>query len=172
MSTPKLYFGHKTSGRLMQVGEGYNDMGVAYQPVLVSNPGAPSGTEGENLFTAIYLTVDQREEPFEGQTGETATIYVTPIIDGKEYETYSVVVKMQLMNPGFPPRRVAKTYEIGISEPWVRNGIEQTRFALRGKFFQAKVQLPSTEVQLVEAQVEFEPVRESKRAVNDSRGAE
>jgi hypothetical protein len=170
MAIPALFFGHADSGMLMKVGEGYTDNGTPYVPVLVSVPAALGGTVGESVISAVYLTLDQRREPVGDEPAEEASLVVTPIVDGAEMGPYEVTVRMVEMNETVPPARLAKTYEVGVSQPWFRDGSEVARFSPRGRFFQLRVELPATDIRLAEAQVEFEPLLESGRAVNDSRG--
>ena len=164
MSIPRLFFGHYSSGSLMRVGEGYLDLQQAYIPLLVSNPEVlGDGTHREAFVSAIYLTVEQREEPLAPTDPyEEAVIQVIPIFNGKEIVTLPVTVRMQPINEQYPPKRVAKTYEVPVSLPRMRNGVEVGRYSPVGRFFQAKVILPATEIQIVEANVEFRPTTEGK----------
>jgi hypothetical protein len=171
MAIPNLFFGSAESGQLVEVGVGYSDMGSPYVPLLVTVPSAPASTVGEAAFSAVYLTVEQRREPVGDEDSEEVEILLTPLVDGRQGETYRVPVRMVEMNEAFPPEHQVKTYEIGVSNPWFRDGVEVARFSPRGRFFQLRVELPSTDIQVVEAQVELEPLIESGRAVNDSRVA-
>lgn len=148
MPIPHLFFGQTANVLLELDATTSTDAGAPYSLYAVSNRVAPAGAGGECIFPVLYLTVTY---------ASAGAIDVTPLVDGIALERQRVSL------PG--PGGVAETkvYELGVSVPYLVEGVERARFAARGTWLQVRVETndPIT-VESIEAEVEI--VRESKVA--------
>lgn len=151
-----LFLTDADSGRLLQADVGTHDDGV---PVLARAETVPAGpgVGGEAIFTALYLA---------WTSNCAVTLDVTPIITGtnddgtpfdRELETQELLIDAT-------PEPMHVQREIGLSDPFVVDGVELGRFAPRATWFRTRiVALVHTEGDFIlqGLGVEMEVVRES-----------
>lgn len=167
MSIPALFFGAASSASVLAVGKGTTDNGVPFVAKRTSDPAAPGGPDGEAIFPAVYLVLTHRQPPaLDTDPADVVNVTITPIVDGVAKTPEVVPVRMKpIIDPNNPPPRVHRTYEIGLSEAVIRDGVEAFRFALRGTFFQLREEVPGSDITSEGAVVEHEVVSEQKVAL-------
>lgn len=157
---PSLFFGgRETSAKVLQTNSGFEDDGVAYAPMLRTNPVAPAGASGECIFRNAFVTI----------THSMATdIRITPIVDfvpldgtGGQPDERLVFSLPDLTATG----RRTDRYEMGLSLPFPLTGTERFRNALRGAWFQLQLEaingLADGDLIFEQVELEHEVVRES-----------
>lgn len=152
MAAPILYAGSRTA-RLLQLGVGYTDDGIAYTLLGQSERIAPAGSGGECIFTLCYLTTRHFDT--------SVSVQVTPIIDNVAQATQTIALTGAASANGVGNRQ---THELALSVPYSPSGTEQLRVAPRGTWFELVLATPNTtqaKVLIETAELEYEVVRES-----------
>lgn len=142
---------------LLRVGSGYLDDGQPYNLLARSNPLTPEGAGGESIFVSLYLTLRAYEA--------AVTYAITPIVDDVRLATQTLVV------PIGTATGVRRVYEIGLSIPTLRGGVEMIRTYPRGTWIAVEIAsvvgvggaLARHRIESVE--VETEPVEETQEAI-------
>ena len=154
MAAPKLFFGTRGSTGFMEVDRGYLDRGVIYNLYAKTNRYAPAGAGGECIFPSLFVVVTFTQ---------TMLLYLTPYVDGVALET-----KVIGLNANLSSTRQTRVFELGLSVPVMLSGVERSRQAPRGTWFQCLVETRfngTTDVPnqlIVEGlEVEYEVVRET-----------
>lgn len=164
MITPTLYLGAAVDPLLLEVGVDYTDDDDApYELLAQSVPVVPAGPGGECAFPLLYLSTIH-------YSGDVS-LWITPVVDGVDGETQ----RLDLIGvPNSKGERV--TTEIDLSIPYVVDGVEQSRYHLRGAQFQARVETKYADAEVGAAstaaktvvesvELEYEVLRESRPAL-------
>lgn len=157
-----------TTADLYRLGSSGSDDGVAIAARWQSVRFGPSGQGGEAIFTALH--------PVIAYSGGV-TLRFTPIIDDVVYDGTdgaNAAVEVTLTAPT-DGRLALYQEELGLSIPNIQGGVDQGRFALRGRWCQIRVE-PTTVigddadgnrglVRLQGMEIEYQPVTRSRPAV-------
>ena len=158
---PTLFYGGIDGdvATVLQTSVGFTDNGVAYVPLLKTNPVAPAGASGEAIFKRLFVTL----------THSMATdIRITPIVDFVAFDgtggqpderlTFSLP---DLTATG----RLTERFEMGLSLPFPLTGTERFRNAMRGAWFQVLIEfingLAAGDMIVEQVELQHEIVRES-----------
>lgn len=156
---PTLFFGGAITANVLQSNAGFDDNGVDIIPLAKSNPVAPSGASGENIFTNAYLTLTH---------SMLVDVQITPILDfvpldgtGGQPDERITISLPDLTATG----RLTERFEIGLSLPFPLTGPERFRNAMRGAWFQLQAEvvgpLAAGDLIFEQVELEYEVVRES-----------
>lgn len=144
-TTPEVYFGLGGGSALWRVNEGYRDGptsdgadppvytgGTAYSALLASCRIAPAGPRNNTVFPLLLLIVTHTM---------AVTVRMTPILDGVAYDgtggttderrTIALVAKDDL---------TVEKFLLPLEIPLMVDAVERGRYAMRGTWFQAKVE--------------------------------
>lgn len=150
MAIPRLVFGASLGVLLAPDLLAFDDDGVAYAVLALTNTSAPAGPSGECIFPMLYLTTKRFG---------SVEITVTPIVD--EIALASHVITLV----GGSAAGVVEVTEIDLSTPYPSALDPQIMLAPRGSSVQIQVDAPVTaRVDVTVLQVEYEVVRESRLA--------
>lgn len=121
---------------------------------LETNPLAPMGFGGEAIFDQLRVTVSY---------GTDMILSITPIVDDVE----RTILKQTISRPRIGPDKITETFEFGLFDPFIRDGVERFRVALRGtsiRFIITAVDSKGTggRVEIDGAYLRWLPVRESQ----------
>ncbi len=154
MPTPNTFLGTRGTNALLKIDTNYIDRAEAYDLDAKTNRYAPAGEGGECIFTSLYCVLTYKAH---------VTVYFTPILDGVELETQSVVLDQ---NAAITSQTVSR--ELALSVPITVAGVERGRVSPRGTWMQFRVTTQfavgggATQVVVEGLVLEFEVVRESK----------
>lgn len=152
--------GRASTGVLVQVGETYLDDTAVYNAKGVTDRVAPAGAGGECIFTSLYVTTIHKG---------AVKLKVTPIVDGTSLESSTIALTVKTA-------RTTTVHEIGVSIPYKVGGVEVSRYAARGTWFQTQVETIADDDESLDylrvdaVELEHEVVRESLAAVTASTG--
>jgi len=137
MTTPRLYAATRTGGSLLRYDVEPGEGGAPFVVLFETTPYAPGGIGGEAMFDRLHLAITH-------SLNEQATIRVTPII--AEYDPATRARRIVEKTPidvdlaSSPGVRTQVTRHFGLSEPYVRDGVERFRVALRGEWIAFRVE--------------------------------
>lgn len=166
----RLFLGLGDAAEIYRWGSAPTDAGAAVVVRAESARYAPAGVGGEAIFTALIPVISYNA---------AATVRFVPIVDDVVYDGQAgngpnAAVEVVLAAPA-TGHRVRYRKELGLSMPYVRDGVDRGRFALRGVWFQCRVEITSAigldtlgqpgEVVLEGYELEFEPVGVTQDAV-------
>lgn len=159
MQIPVIVVGRSSLPAVLKHGVGYTDDDAVYDLVGRTDPFLPAGLGGEAAFYTIYLTTTH--------FAASATLRITPRIDGVPLASTLLVLNTAPGSDG--EQRVT---EIGISQPYIKGGLEMLRNAPRGCWMDVTIEtqrgvgLGTPDRLIVDGiEVEFEVVQEGKQAV-------
>ncbi|KKM25825.1 hypothetical protein LCGC14_1591060 [marine sediment metagenome] len=118
-----LFYGEANGKRLFQSDTGHQDVDQAIAFLAESDPVAPAGVGGESIFTGLVCVFLHTM---------ACTVVVTPIVDGVELETQSIVL-------GSEGTRTRVQVELGLSIPITHSAVERGRCAPQGTWFQVRL---------------------------------
>ncbi len=134
--TSRVFLGNGVAGNWYRWGSAPTDDSQPVPVRLESARLAPAGMGGECVFTALYPTLTYTAD---------VTVRFIPIVDDVRFDGQpgngpNAVVVVALVAPA-DGRRVRYRKELGLSQPYLRGGVDQGRFALRGVWFQLRVEV-------------------------------
>ncbi|MGH3428474.1 MAG: hypothetical protein ACRDQZ_13055 [Mycobacteriales bacterium] len=133
MAKPRLFFGARSGGLLVEAGIGFDDAGAAYSFRAKTSKLAPAGAGGECIFTSLYLSVVHFAP---------VAFRVTPIVDEVAEITQEVTLAglSPLGGPFTEAQRLVEPIEVGLSRPYLVGGVERLRTYPRGIWFEVLVE--------------------------------
>lgn len=160
MSIPVLLLGNdaielQEPGAILIFGEHYQDQGADVKLRAKTAEVAVAGVAGRASFLRLFVAVTF-DVPF--------TLRVQPIVDGKnapEYAEFGITSADFAVAANGLERGVRAThlFEIALSLPYSRDGVERFRTAMQGCYFQAEITQPvalTEPGELIVEQVELE----------------
>lgn len=136
---------------LYRMGDGTMDGPTQITYTLEPNWVSPDGAGGEAIFTTLYVTTTRQHEG-------TATIRVTPLLDGVEQETMLIVLEPA-------PSEITEIRELPLTTRLMRDEMEVARLAQRGTWFAVRLEgeAPLGHLIFESVETETELVREYKQ---------
>jgi hypothetical protein len=160
MSIPGLFFGQAEDDGVLACGEGYTDAGEEYTARVRSNPVVPDDTD-ERMWFAVYLTLAHRVEASDPMAADSVDLTVRAIVDDAEVTEDTIQLSLEpVTDPGNPPSRVRRTYEVAFAVPRFRGLVEVGKDVPSGTNFQLELEWPGSDVAVDAAWVEVEETGE------------
>jgi hypothetical protein len=142
---PQLIFG-TGDGHILIEALAYTDYGKVYTPLALTNRFAPAGPDGDVLFTTLTLTVRRFADPL--------SVTVTPVVDGVELPAITKTMTGAPIADG-----TQHTLLFDLSQAYMVDGIEQTRYYPRGASIQFRIVPDAKTCELGVTAVEHEVVQ-------------
>lgn len=137
--TPRLYAATRTGGWLLRYDEGPDDGGSPFAVVIQTTPLAPAGIGGEAVFDLLHVAITHSLE-------DEATVRIVPIVSQfdptRRFRTVSEKTPIDIALNASPGGRTQVTLKLGLSEPYLRGGVERFRTALRGEWIAFRITTP------------------------------
>lgn len=144
-TTPEVYFGLGGGSALWRVNVGYLDGptsdgadppvytgGAAYHATLASCRIAPSGPRQNTVFASLLLVVTH---------DMAVTVRMTPILDGVPYDgTGGTTDERRTINLTAKDDLTVEKFLLPLEIPLMVDAVERGRYAMRGTWFQARVE--------------------------------
>lgn len=140
ISEPILTFGQSGVANLLHYGEHHQDIDVPISLLQRTVEIAPAGIGGKSVFHRLFMAVTFTL-PFH--------LRLTPIVDGKvpagEYADIEITQADydDVNNDLVIGERRTHLFEIALSLPYIRGGVERFRRALKGSYFQVEITQPT-----------------------------
>lgn len=142
MPTVRTFLGGKNGSRLVELGTGNVDVAgdATYEaeitPRLETPAIYPAGLGGEAIFHVLWLTLTHTM---------AVDVKVEPIVDGELHSSDwpNDSLLPHTISLSAEASRKTKTFEIGLSRPHERSGVEVGRVGLRGERFAVRITIPN-----------------------------
>lgn len=144
-----------TGPNLNRGDSGTDDAGTDIAFLALTNEVAPAGIGGECIFEEVFVALTRFN-------ANTWNLTITPIVDGVELESQTITLA-GVANP------VTEIINLGLSQPYLVDGVEESRTFPRGAWIALKytsTDAPDREVTFEEPEVAFEVLTESLEAVD------